>query len=138
MGASASECDTIPGQSCHSLDGADGGAFFFGGGRPKKRPFSHCCDLLAVLFLGGGKAPTKIDYRKRGTLVRTFLLEDLVFKVVQFWTGIGIWDPSRRELLTSCELKGKMVSFRQTGGWGYCFVAYIYIYHTRIFKHTCG
>ena len=37
---------------------------------------------LYQLFLGEG-SPTKIDYRKKGTLALTSLLEDLV--------GVGAW-----------------------------------------------
>ena len=32
-------------------------------------------------FLGEG-SPTKIDYRKKGTLMLTFLLEDLVYVII--------------------------------------------------------
>ena len=40
--------------------------------------FSRCPSSGLVHFFGGEGSPTKIDYRKKGTLILTSLLEDLV------------------------------------------------------------
>ena len=37
----------------------------------------------------GGRSPTKIDYRKKGTLISTSLLEDLVVVLARRRQGLG-------------------------------------------------
>ena len=52
----------------------------------------------ALLPFFGGEFPTKIDYRKKGTLILTSPLEDLVvlFKGIDFTTGLIFSCISRR------------------------------------------
>ena len=51
-------------------------AFLLPGSTSPSSPGNWC--PFTVSFLGGGEPPTKIDYRKKGTLILTSLLEDLV------------------------------------------------------------
>ena len=49
--------------------------------RFKEKPEGHQCFSRSLSFFGEG-SPTKIDYRKKGTLILTFLLEDLVLRQI--------------------------------------------------------